>query len=334
MSDFAAFAVEERTLIRGKPIHYQKLNSLQNWFPIALTPTLEGIWWRHLGNRRFTESFFSDTLAYIHPEERLSCYTPLEALENLPSYVAPTAFIFHISRCGSTLLTQMLATLPQCIVMSEPPVIDSLLRMPDLSEASAKKMLSGLINALGQQRFHEEQKFFIKFDSWHLCHLPLIRSIFPTVPCILLYRQPIEVLNSHRRHRGPQMIPGWMNATRLNLDTRPLAPGDFDGYCAIVLESYFKCALNSLLSQPLILLNYQQLPAIFFSHLVDFFSIDCSAKELETIQTRSLFNAKHKNDVFTGDPFIASSQADIILKERVAPYYEQLEQARLKQNIF
>jgi len=254
-----AFAAEERALIRGKHIAHSTLTSLHNWFPVTLSSSPDGIWWRHVAGKRFTDPFFADTLATIDHQQRLTCHTPLTTLETLPSGIQPTAFIFHISRCGSTLLTQLLASLPQCIVMSEPPVLDAFLRHVEPSQTGCESILQGLINALGQQRFDDEQKLFIKLDSWHLCHLPLIRRAFPNTPCLFLYRQPNEVLNSHRRQRGPQMIPGWMDATQLHLDSRPLLPTDFDGYCVKVLESFFKSALHFTLSGDLIINNYQKL---------------------------------------------------------------------------
>ena len=45
--------------------------------------------------------------------------------------------VFHLSRCGSTLIAQMLAALPWTVVASEPSVIDSAIRhLPSLSDAS------------------------------------------------------------------------------------------------------------------------------------------------------------------------------------------------------
>ena len=35
--------------------------------------------------------------------------------------IDPTGFIFHLARCGSTLVSQMLAALPEHIVLSEAP---------------------------------------------------------------------------------------------------------------------------------------------------------------------------------------------------------------------
>ena len=291
MSQFRAFAAEERILIRGQQKHYSELSSLEHWVPVVMSKEPEGIWWRYMLEQRFIDPFFSNTIHHLKPHQRFSCFTPIEVIEKLPNNLAPTAFIFHISRCGSTLLTQLLASVQQCIVMSEPSILDSFFRQSNLDNVESVKILQGLIYALGQKRFHFEEKFFIKLDSWHLPYLPLLRKAFPQTPCLFLYRNPEEVLNSHRRQRGPQMIPGWMDAEWLQLNTNGLEPSDFDGYCATVLESFFKSALDATLSNDLILLNYQQLPSIVFSHLLELFSIGCTQEELDAMKERSQFHA-------------------------------------------
>ena len=67
--------------------------------------------------------------------------TPVEVLtrwrEERPG-LAPTGFVFHLSRCGSTLVSQMLAALPQNVVLSEAgPINDALrahLRAPGVTD--------------------------------------------------------------------------------------------------------------------------------------------------------------------------------------------------------
>jgi len=57
------------------------------------------------------------------PFNQLFCdRTPLAALGDYAASnpgIAPDGFIFHVSRCGSTLVSQMLAALPDSIVLSE-----------------------------------------------------------------------------------------------------------------------------------------------------------------------------------------------------------------------
>src|SRR2546430_2644461 len=133
---------------------------------------------------------------------RISCARPP---------VRPSGFIFHMSRCGSTLLTQMLAALAHNIVISEASPIDAVVRAPHvrpaLSDDQHALWLRWMIGALGQPRSGNERHYFIKLDCWHTLALPLFRRAFPDVPWGFLYRDPVEVLVSQLRMPGPQIIP-------------------------------------------------------------------------------------------------------------------------------
>ena len=78
--------------------------------------------WCHLGAERFTAPFFALTIdaCLRKPFNQLFAHeTAIDALveaERLRPGLAPTAFIFHCSRCGSTLYAQLAAALPQSAV--------------------------------------------------------------------------------------------------------------------------------------------------------------------------------------------------------------------------
>jgi len=312
--------LNEQQLLRGQPIAAGDLTSLHNWFPV----TLQGreIIWRNVPDR-FTASFFADTLLQQNPAQRYICRTGFDWLTRLEPALTPSAFIFHTSRCGSTLLTQLLATLPCCIVMSEPPVIDAFFRFhqtePEASGGSAN--LRHLILALGQQRSLEETHFFIKLDSWHIQFLPILRAAFPNTPCWFLYREPDAILASHRRQRGPQMVPGMIAA----LAAETLEAGDLDGYCAKILAGFFEAALAN--EEHLQLINYRQLPDILWQELLPRQGLDCTLEQLERMRQRAGFHAKSQGIRFSADAPPAASHP--ILQQRVAPLYAQLERRRI-----
>ncbi|MEM1171563.1 MAG: sulfotransferase [Cyanobacteria bacterium P01_H01_bin.35] len=106
---------------------------------IGLTPT-RLIWqtphslieWLDMRNITFSEPFLNQTIARCLRDEpnRLKLQTNIDELSNLcqiKSGLEPTGFIFHTQRCGSTLISQALATLPQNIVLSEPRIIAEVL---------------------------------------------------------------------------------------------------------------------------------------------------------------------------------------------------------------
>lgn len=329
----------EQALLRGREVGPAERQSLHGWFPVSLQHDPASVWWRFLGDQRFTAPFFEDSLAWQDVQDRKVCTTPLSALDDLPESVPPAAFIFHVSRCGSTLLTQALATLPQCIVMSEPPALDAFFRLHHRhpEHSGGAHTLRRLVAALGQKRHPAERHLVIKFDCWHLPWIPFVQAAFPGTPTVFLYREPGEVLASHRRQRGRQMVPGLIDLSRLAaLVQRPgaqeLAPGDLDGHAVRVLESLYRCGLEMAAASNLLLMDYGQLPNVIWNPLLDTLGMECTPTELATLQARAGFHSKHSGNRFQGDPAPARAAASPPTPERLdeaTRCYQQLEQWRL-----
>ena len=329
----------EQALLRGREVGPAERQSLHGWFPVSLQHDPATVWWRFLGGQRFTAPFFEDSLASQAVQDRRVCTTPLSALDDLPESVPPAAFIFHVSRCGSTLLTQALATLPQCIVMSEPPALDAFFRLHHRhpEHSGGTHTLRRLVAALGQKRHPAERHLVIKFDCWHLPWIPFVQAAFPGTPIVFLYREPSEVLASHRRQRGRQMVPGLIDLSRLaDLVQRPgaleLAPGDLDGHAIRVLESLYRCGLEMAAASDLVLMDYGQLPHVIWNGLLDTLGMECTPTELATLQARSGFHSKHSGSRFQGDPAPARAAPLPPTPERLdeaTRCYQQLEQWRL-----
>jgi quercetin dioxygenase-like cupin family protein len=327
-----ALSARERVLLRAAPLAWQAGMAMQHWFPVAASGAPLQVAWRHAGTLRFTDPFFDNTLARQVPEQRLRCDTPAAALDATGPALAPDAFIFHVSRCGSTLLTQLLATLPQCVVMSEPPIIDALLRRHhDQAHAAADTaaLLRQAVGALGQRRFGDESHFFVKLDCWHIHSLALIRLAFPDTPCLFLYREPAAVLASHRRQRGPQMVPGLLHPALLPAAPADLAPGDLDGYAAHVLEGFFDAALAH--ATQLTLLNYAGLPQLVAASLLPRFGIACDTHAAHLLRERAACHAKQPHAPFAGDPPACAEDGNTGARGRLAERYHALETWRLAQ---
>ncbi|EJE52531.1 hypothetical protein PMI14_02742 [Acidovorax sp. CF316] len=330
--------LEEQALLRGREVGPAERQSLHGWFPVSLQHDPATVWWRFMGEQRFTAPFFDDTLAWQAAPDRRVCSTPLSALEDLPDSVPPAAFIFHVSRCGSTLLTQALATSPQCIVMSEPPALNAFFRLHHRhpEHSGGARTLQRLVAALGQRRSPAERHLVIKFDCWHLPWIPFVQAAFPGTPVVFLYREPSEVLASHRRQRGRQMVPGLIDLSRLaDMLHRPgapeLAPGDLDGHAIRVLESLYRCGLEAATTSDLVLMDYGQLPAVIWHGLLDTLGMECSPTELAALQARSGFHSKHSHDRFEGDPLPTHAQPLPPTPEHLGEthrLYQRLEQLR------
>ena len=334
MNPHNGFAVQERQLTKGEQVAWQPGMDLRHWFPLT-AGIVDGevtLAWRDMADIAFTDSFFENTLARQQRDARRVCHTPATALDQFNDVPAPDAFVFHVSRCGSTLLTQLLASLPHCIVMSEPPIIDSVLRLhhdqgaPDGTVA----LLRQVIRAMGQRRTGQEQHLVIKFDCWHIHSLELLRAAFPETPCLFLYREPQAVLASHQRQRGPQMVPGLIHPALLPLPEHATAPGDLDAHAGLVLDSFYTAALAHAAAGRIRLVNYSQLPGLVFSDLLAGLKIACTPAQLEAMRQRSQFHSKYTGNAYRGDARPPQEERLAQLAAQIAPGYEALEQLRLK----
>lgn len=323
------FSIEERALIRGERVSEADLESLRGWYPVTVGS--DGLWWRFFGEKRFSEPFFHDTLTRLGHERRECLHTAFDAPAVFDDALAPAAFVFHVSRCGSTLLTQLLASSPECIALSEPPAIDSFLRRyhEGSIRGDAEKILRGIVAALGQKRYAEERHLFIKLDSWHIASLPLFRRAFPDTPFLFMYREPDKVLASHRRQRGRQMVPGLVNAALPRSASLPDASGDLDAYCVSVLEYFFGCAC--LHAGELIFINYRQMPQLAWEGLPDLLGVPLAPEILDAMRRRASQHSKW-GEVFAGDPPALEHEGEPCAP--IHPLYEKLERLRLEQNLF
>jgi hypothetical protein len=195
----------------------------------------------------FADSFFEQTADRAMRQPFNAVFgrrTPIAAFEerhrNAPG-LAPAGFIFHMSRCGSTL---MLAGLSSTIVLSEPQPLDAILRAstPAVSEETRVGSLRAMTSALGQPR-DAEQRLFVKFDAWHVRELPLIARAFPGVPWIFIFGEPGDVVRSQQRSTGAEFIAGSMNPTLLGLDAGDLHALSPDEYGVRVLAGFCEAAL-------------------------------------------------------------------------------------------
>lgn len=314
------FEVQEQYLIRGARIERNAFVSLKNWYPVTIDRKTKQVAWRDLAETRFTAPFFHSTLVNQPKKEQRICTTELSALTEFNDGIAPSAFIFHVSRCGSTLITQLISDLNHCIVLSEPPILDAFFRTHREGNQDDLKVFQHIVNTLGQKRFSDERHLIIKFDSWHIANIDFIRRAFPNVPVIFLYRDPHQVLASHQRQRGPQMIPDFVDMPNLPIDKSDLQPADFDAYTVRVLDQFFIAALKQYQKNRLTLVNYKQLPQLVWEQLLIEFQIDVSSDQQEKMKKRSQYHSKNPNQGFQHEQ--ANVARDLTDSDCMAHYLE------------
>ena len=251
------------------------------WLPVRIGQLDAMIDWAYFGERPFTAPFFEQSVLNAQ-------YTPLNAfvqcrthLRDLPRWtqehacLAPNGFIFHMSRCGSTLVARMLASDPENIVISEASPIDVaiqiLLASPQLSRETRAVLLRAVILALGHKRTPRQSRYFIKLDYWHTRAMALFRDAFPDVPWIFLYRDPAEVLASQVLAPGRQTAATELFPASFGLRDEDRYPPN--RYTAAVLASICEGALDGRALGGGLMINYNQLPEALWTTILPHFGL-------------------------------------------------------------
>lgn len=311
-----------------------------HWIPYKLQPTEEGLncRWLYLTDELLSAPFFEDTQqrALKHPYNSgyLSVVSSLDwIIEMAPTVqsVAPSAFIFHVSRCGSTLLSQLLSLNQRHIVLSEAPLLDHILRLSLLTKnrpvQQQEQLFQAVLRLLSQPRSGQETHLFVKLDSWHLMLHETIRRLFPTTPFILLYRSPDEVVQSHRKRRGMQAIPGLIAPEFFGFTTDQIAGIDLDVYMATILHRYFETMIQVTETDPnCLLLNYQAAGMSMMRELIAFLNLNPTEAEYAAMVHRCGYHGKYPEQKFLEDT--PKAELSDYLQPALS-LFRQLEQLRL-----
>jgi len=254
VTDDAAVALEP---VRPDPPR-ATWDDVADWTPWRLSPGPDGpvVEWVHTAGLTFDDPFFDQTVerALRHPFRLL-----FGARTRLADVVTDAArapalpvagVVLHLSRCGSTLVAQVLDALPRLLVLSEPGSVDTALRLaraahrlPDGS-AVGPDHVRGVIDALARLRHADHTGCVLKLDAWAVADLPILRAALPGVPWVFVHRDGAAVLASHRRVRGVHVMPGGIPGPWPAWDPG-LPPGlDPDEHTARVLAALAGAALD------------------------------------------------------------------------------------------
>lgn len=281
-----------------------------DWLPVAIVPAGAelGVDWAHFGGRPLTEPFFEDSLrqARALPLNRLlKLRTPLSALAATvgDDPAVPDGFIFHLSRCGSTLVSQMIAADPRNTVLSEAVPIESMVQLaqsnPGVPIEERVRLLRAIVGALGRDRTGNRRHFVVKLDSWHVFALPLFRLAFPNTPWVFLYRDPVEILVSHARMPGMQTVAGVLPHDPYGIPdgaTMPLAD-----YSAMALGRTAAAAVDHFDLGGGMVINYAALPQAVEDRILPHFGIVPDAEERAAIAAAASRDAKAPLETFRSD---------------------------------
>ena len=314
------------------------------WTPLHIGWGQSGpvVEWCYTGRRRFTAPFFEQDVAALMAQPFHLLFrrqTSLDVLEQLHAArpgLRPSGFIFHMSRCGSTLISQMLATLPQNIVISEAPPFDFVLHAhlynPALTADHRIAALQWVVSALAQPDplSPTPQRLFLKFSAWHTLDLALMQKAFPGVPWLFVYREPLEVMVSNLQTTSSQMLPTPVALALFGLSPAEVAAMSQEEYMARYLARICEAGLEQ--RQQGRFVNYRELPEAVWTWLPEYFGVSYGTAELAAIQQAGQFNAKNPGQRFTPDSQSKQQEASALARQMttqwIEPLYDRLEAAR------
>lgn len=305
------------------------------WLPSAVSGSPAGlvVRWQHFGDRRLTESFYQDSLHHSRARKLNTFFkirTPLATLLDQPPAdadpTAPAALIFHMSRCGSTLVSRMIAALTGTAMLSEPPPLDAMVQLlhthPQVPIEERVGLLRGMAAALGRDRFGDRRRYVIKADSWHTLSLPLFRAAFPDTPWVFLFRDPVEVMVSQMRARGLQTVPGGTVEGLYGMSNAEAVALPVEDYIAHVLATVNKAAIEHAALGGGIFVDYADLPGAVEDRILPHFGITPDAAEVEAMRGQTRLDAKSPSLTFANDKTAKRDEASDAVRAAVTEYLD------------
>lgn len=228
--------------------------------------------------------------------------TSLKALAACAAHVPraePAGFIFHLSRCGSTLLSGCLSELDGAAVFSESPVLTEVLLDPALSPQEKQAHVRRLMDL--KASVFPGRRVVVKWNAWDTFHAPLLRAAYPAVPVVALVRDPLEILASHHAQAGRHMSGDPSLAAVAPVFAAP-EPASVLEHRMRVLEALME-ALPALRAMPgaAVYLDYRQWHDDTVPQVAAMFGLRCDEHEQGRIGLRMRHHAKLPGTRFEPD---------------------------------
>lgn len=288
-----------------------------HYIPVHLDLPGQKIRWMDI--KRFPDLPVMNSAAIAALEE-FTLETSLDVLTTsgtLPG--RPSGFIFHISRCGSTLLSKILQTCGDVLAFNEPQPINALLvnyatsRTNDSPwQEDGNKILNNVLTTY----LYTHKKVFIKFSSFNLLLLGRIVQLWPDVPIVFLYRNPVEVVVSNLERHGGFLLKRYNTMLKHMLHQCNLEiPDDItdEEYCVKMIDAFSHIILQHVKntsSTRILTVDYETISADSLPDIFKFFGLEV------TDHTHAAINDCLNHNSKNGTPF----KKDVASKHAKASY--------------
>lgn len=305
------------------------------WLPTRSVPTsgAPAFDWLWFGNRRLSQPFFEDEVrrAAALPFNwlfriRTSMDTVVAGIGSEPE-LPLQGLIFHMSRCGSTLLAQMLAAVPDNAVSSEPEPIDGVIqwaRLGQVDQETAVTAIRAIIAALGRDRGAGAARHFIKLEAWQAFSLPLFRAAFPAVNWVHLYRDSVEVMVSTMQQPGVHTAPGMLPEHIVGFPVDAVM--SLEDFAARVLAGIGEAIIKHQALGGGMVVAYPDIAKAATGTIADHFSLSLDTRSAGMMNSAALRDSKDPQQGFSSDVARKHAAATGAMRSAVARWMQPVEQ--------
>jgi hypothetical protein len=269
----------------------------ERMLPVAIDTERRRVGWLDFGSTRFEEPFFDETIQKLtrsgSPQHRVTDLARLIELGRRFPRVVPTGLVFHVSRCGSTLVANALRTAPAATVVAEASTFNAMFLPNALLSREVATGLRYLVRFFAHDDQGRKQKLIIKFSSWNILLISFIRSIWPSARCLIVVRDPVEVMVSNLQR------PSWASA-RMDSPWASMLTGcqpselremSREEFCARGLGRFCAAAF-AVLDRKCMVVDYSGLNSACLRRIGEFLTIDLAdedrLQELSTVYSKDL----------------------------------------------
>ena len=233
-------------------------------------------------------------------------------------------FVFHESRCGSTLVANVLQAMypDENRVCSEsaPPI--NTVRLADmLGPEAAVTVLKDVVYLMSRSNDPKEKRIFFKVQSIGSTYINIFLEAFPETAYMFVYRDPTQVMVSQFAHgvqnancvraqsRHPShLVRALVQRRGIQVPAEQLDPEDL---CAAHLAGITESALHALTEGPNpygTAVNYNKLPQKLYEEIFpDDWELEISTDALERMQAVAGVYSKGRGPM-TGQAFEGDSE--------------------------
>lgn len=307
----------------------------ENWLPVRAALHPDGLYLalRQIRAEELQDAFMQETVARVPAAEKI-VQVAMGDLGKAAAGSAPAGVVFHVARCGSTLISQLLKQQGECVVYAEPLPVNEILvpphRRPRHELASA---LRSLADAFAR---HAGGPWVMKLSSWNTLFCDVVAEAFPDTPWILSLRDPVEV--------GVSLLgrpPGWLGDRAGTTSPFPAiidpehASASREEYVARLYGAFCDaaCRLDPARGR---LVRYETLPAAAWEIVAPHFGLPLDERQLQRMAAAARLDAKAPVGQAVGfvrDTATKQAAASAILRQAIdafaRPPLERLERIHM-----